>query len=373
MINTYTSYQLLTRDIGKSLDRVSREPVVQRDTDYYLANITKVTTAEEFVNDYRLFSYAMKAHGLEDMVYAKAFMLKALNEGVEDPESFANKLVDKRYADFVRSFNFAEYGDKATTYTVAVDPVVELYLKIATPPGGKPSEADIKASAYYAENIGNVKTIDDFLHKDNEPLLAYALVALGLEDSFQDKKLLRQMLEGGYDDPDSPANKHENEAWKNFAMTFDFAGLGERATTYNRAQAPSVDKYLRQTLEKNAGLENEGVRLALYFERMAADITSPYQLLGDPALSKVARTLLQLPDAIAQLDVDKQAALIESRIDLEDFKDPEKLSKLLTRFTTLWEVQNPTTPLQSTIVSLFQPIEFGISYDTLMAISSMRR
>mgnify|MGYP002403576811 CR=1 FL=1 len=373
MINTYTSYQLLTRDLGKSLDRVGKEPMVQRDTEYYLANITKVTSAEEFVNDYRLFNYAMKAHGLEDMAYAKAFMLKALKEGVDDPDSFANKLVDKRYAEFVKSFNFAAYGEKATTYTVAVDPVVDLYLAIATPPGGKPSEGDIAATAFYAENIGKVKTIDQFLHKDNELLLGYALVALGLEGSFEDKKLLRTMLEGGHRDPESPANKHENEAWLTFVKTFDFEGLGERATSYNTAQQPSVDKFLRQTLEQNAGMENEGVRLALYFERMAPTITSAYQLLGDPALAKLTRTLLQLPDAIAQLDVDKQAALIEKRINIEDFQDPEKLSKLVTRFTTLWEVQNPSTPIQSTIVSLFQPVEFGISYDTLLAIASMRR
>ena len=61
----------------------------------------------------------MKAHGLEDMTYAKAFMVKALKEGVSDPDSFANKLTDKRYAEFVAAFNFAENGELATTYNRA--------------------------------------------------------------------------------------------------------------------------------------------------------------------------------------------------------------------------------------------------------------
>lgn len=373
MINTYTSYQSLARDMAKSLDRVSAQPTVQRDTEYYLANITKVTSAEELVGDYRLFSYAMKAHGLEDMIYAKAFMLKALKEGVDDPESFANSLVDKRYVEFVKSFNFAAHGEKATTYTVAVDPVTELYLKMVKPANGEVSDYHKAETAYYANNIGNVKSIDDFLAKGNERLLTYALTTFGLEDAIDDKKLIRQMLEGGFADKGSPANKAENKSWLNFVMTYDFAGLGDRATTFNRAQAPSVDKYVRQTLEENAGAQNEGVRLALYFERKAAEITSPYQLIGDKALAQVTRTLLQLPVSFSQLDVDRQVALIESRIDMDDLKDPEKLSKLLTRFTTLWEIENPSSPVQSSIVSLFQPSEFGISLDALMAIATMKR
>ena len=67
VLNTYTSYMLITKDISKSLDRIEKQPTVQRDTDYYLANIGKVKTIDEFVKDTRLFNYAMKAHGLGEM------------------------------------------------------------------------------------------------------------------------------------------------------------------------------------------------------------------------------------------------------------------------------------------------------------------
>lgn len=107
MLNTFTSYQLIAKDINKSITQISQQPVVDRDTKYYLDNITKVKSIDDFVNNDRLFKYAMKAFGLEDMDYAKAFMVKALKEGVSDPNSFANKLTDKRYADFVSAFNFA--------------------------------------------------------------------------------------------------------------------------------------------------------------------------------------------------------------------------------------------------------------------------
>ena len=98
MLNTYTSYLLIARDIPKAISQVETQPMVKRETDYYLANIGKVKSIDDFVNNDRLFKYAMKAFGLSDMDYAKAFMVKALKEGVTDPDSFANKLTDKRYA-----------------------------------------------------------------------------------------------------------------------------------------------------------------------------------------------------------------------------------------------------------------------------------
>ncbi len=95
-MNTYTSYQLIARDIPKAIGQVQTQPMVKRETDYYLANIGKVKTIDDFVKDQRLFSYAMKAFGLGDMTYARAFMVKALKEGIAETDSFANKLTDKR-------------------------------------------------------------------------------------------------------------------------------------------------------------------------------------------------------------------------------------------------------------------------------------
>ena len=44
------------------------------------------------------------------MTYAKAFMRKVLTEGIDDADSFANTLADKRYQDFAETFNFARFG-----------------------------------------------------------------------------------------------------------------------------------------------------------------------------------------------------------------------------------------------------------------------
>ncbi|MDZ5698436.1 DUF1217 domain-containing protein [Chelativorans sp. M5D2P16] len=257
-MNTYTSYQLIARDMAQSISRVEAQPMVGRETEYYRENIEKVKTIEEFVADDRLFRYAMKAHGLEDMAYAKAFMVKALKEGVDDQDSFANSLTDKRYKEFVETFNFARYGEETTTF--------------------------------YSPTTG------------------------------------------------------------------------------------TVNKYLRQTLEEDAGQRNEGVRLALYFERKADGLDSFYEVLADPALAQVVRTALGFPETLAQADIDKQVEMFKDRLDIEDFKDPDKLADFLKRFATMWEVENPSYSPQSSIAALFsEPASFGISTDTLLAIAQMRK
>ncbi len=257
MINTYTSYRLISADMTKSIERISNQPQVERETEYYLENITEVKSIEDLMGDERLFRYAMKAHGLEDMNYAKAFMVKALEGGLDDEDSFANKLTDKRYADFVETFNFVRHGEATTAFT--------------------------------------------------------------------------------------------------------------------RAQQGTVDKYLRQTLEEDAGNSNEGVRLALNFARNAGDIKDAYDILANTAYSKVVRTVLGLPDSFATADIDKQAAMIEKRINLEDFQDPELLDKFLSRFTTMWELENPTSTESTSIAALFsQPVEYGISSDVMLTLQGLK-
>ena len=373
MLSTYVSYQLIAKDLPKALDRVENQPMVDRETKYYLENISKVKTIDAFVKDDRLFRFAMKAHGLEDMAYAKAFMVKALKEGVTDPDSFANKLSDKRYAEFVKTFNFAANGELATVYNKARHEVPANYAIQAEIAGIPRDSAFVQEeTAYYSANIVKVKSVEEFM-SDNR-LLTYAMAAYELDSTTEDMDYIRELLDGGTRDPESPARKAEDQRYTAFVAAFDFEAMGEAATTFTAAQLPAIDKYLRQTLEENAGKDNEGVRLALYFERKAATLTSFYEVLADPALARVVRTALSLPDSFASADIDKQVKLFESKLNLEDFSDPEKLGKFLTRFTNLWEISNPSAQAQTSLSVLFsQPVEAGISTSLLFAIQSMKR
>ncbi|MHB2263950.1 DUF1217 domain-containing protein [Aliihoeflea sp. PC F10.4] len=371
MIGTLASYQQITRNLDRSMARIEAQPLVKRETEHYLANISKVTSVEEFVDDYRLFNYAMKAFGLQDMAYAKAFMVKVLEEGVEDPDSFANKLTDKRYAEFAKAFDFARHGAEATSFNPAQQGAIGLYA-LSAKRDGIPADVQKAETTYYLSTISTITSADGLLANDR--LLDYALRAHGLEDRADDKAFLKNLLDGGVENAAAFGETDEEKAeLEAFVRAYNFAEHGAQATTFTKAGTGAMGAYLRQTLEEDAGNQNEGVRLALYFERKAGGITSWYEVLGDRALGQVVRTALGLPDSFAQADIDRQVKFFESRLDIEDFQDPEKLGPFMSRFAAMWEMNNPSSAgLSPTAVLFGQPPEFGISGDILLTIARMK-
>lgn len=230
-----------------------------------------------------------------------------------------------------------------------------------------------REKAYYLAEIGKIDSIDDFM--SNRRVLSFAMRAFGLEDMIRSPALIRKVLEGGIDDRRSLANTLADPRFREFAEAFNFKRYGSTTTSFGRTQQGTVDRFLRQTLETNAGKSNEGVRLALYFERKAPTISSVYSLLADRAIYKVVETALDLPSSLPSAGIEKQAALISQRLDLEDLKDPKELGKFLRRFATLWDVANGSGTTTASGVVGIQPLtsgQVGISSDTLASIQALR-
>jgi hypothetical protein len=232
-------------------------------------------------------------------------------------------------------------------------------------------KADVsRQTEYYLKNIGNVKSIDDFMSDDR--LYRYAMKAFGLEDMAYAKAFMRKVLEEGTTKTDSFANSLADRRYREFAETFDFQRYGAGTTAFDSTQQGTVDKFYRQTLEEDAGAQDEGVRLALYFARKAPNVDSIFGLLADPALLKVTQTMLGISEATGALDIDKQAAMFEKRINVEDLKDPEKLQKLITRFTSMWEIQRAPSVMNGASILIGGPIAMGMSGDLLASIQNLR-
>ncbi|WP_244478752.1 DUF1217 domain-containing protein [Mesorhizobium sp. Root1471] len=356
---------------GMGLIKPSAE-YIKGETDYFLANIGKVRNVTDLLANKRLLTYAMATYGLDASTETPKTIRKMLEGGVSDPLSPANQLADKSYAEFAAAFNFAEFGDQATSQDSVLKDTTRLYTAKSSLGLIKPGDDYVAAeTSYYLAHVGDVKSIDDLFA--DKRLYNYVLSSYGLDPGKQDPKLIRSVLEGGIRDPESVANKLANKAYAGLAAAFNFEAYGEDATTYQASHQPVVDKYMRQTLEEDAGKTNEGVRLALYFERKAPALTNWYEVLADKALATVIRTAFGLSDSFASADIDKQVKLFESKMDIPDFADPEKLGEFMTRFTSLYEIQNPTSTAQTSVSVLFsQPTTIGVSTDLLMAMQQLR-
>lgn len=293
MLNTNTSFKLITRDIERSLDRVERDPTVKRELDYYLKNIGTVKTVDEFVKNDRLFRFAMKAHGLEDMTYAKAFMAKALKEGVSSPTSFANKLSDKRYAAFVETYNFARHGELATTFNRAQHDVPKNFALAVDlgplDPGFDYVENEV---SHFIFNIGGVTSIDGLLA--DKRLLTVALGAFGLNAATETPARVREMLEGGVSDPQSPANRLADKRYANFVTAFNFVELGA-ATTSKDAVGNVPGQFVANTGLNLVKPRAEFIKAeAEYYKANIGKVQSIDGLLADKRLLRVAMSAFGL-------------------------------------------------------------------------------
>lgn len=119
-------WAFLTRTREAQQDAFDNSALTARQTDYFLARISEVSTAEELVGDRRLLAVALGAFGLDDDIGNKFFVRKVLEEGTQKDDSFANRLADKRYFALAEAFGF----DRAPPNTVLDDfaeKIVEKY------------------------------------------------------------------------------------------------------------------------------------------------------------------------------------------------------------------------------------------------------
>jgi hypothetical protein len=177
MISASIAYNIVSGNMQKSLDRVASQATVKRDAEYYEENINKVKDVDDFLGNYRLYSYAMTAYGLDDMTYAKAFMKKVLESDLTDANSFANKLSDSRYKEFAAAFNFSTPAADAQS-DAQEDDLIGLYTQ-SFADEGKNADGETK---YYGTAIDKVQNVAELV--GNTRLRTFVLKAYGVDPTY---------------------------------------------------------------------------------------------------------------------------------------------------------------------------------------------
>ena len=222
----------------------------------------------------------------------------------------------------------------------------------------------------YLARIDNISSAEELV--SDTRVFNYVMRAYGLEEMSYAKAMVRRVLEGGIDDDKALANQLTDSRFKQLATDFNFARYGETTTTFERTRTGVVDKYYQQTMEIDAGERSDGARLAMYFKRKAGEVENTYSILADPALLKVVQTVFQLPAEMSYLDIEKQAEMINKRLDIEDLSDPEKIDKLISRFLPLWDISGEEVVSVPPLVTLFSNTN-TLSVDLLTSIQNMKK
>jgi len=154
---------------------------------------------------------------------------------------------------------------------------------------------------------------------------------------------------------------------KEAAFKFGRPAVAEAAFGFDRHAHGAIFRIDRDAREKRrvlrivngearAGEENVAVQLGLYFDRAAPRVSNWYAVLADKALREVVLTGLGFPKEINVVGPDRLVEMLEDKFDVKDLKDEEKRSKLIKRFTLLYDLNNGVSGASSARISLFSAL-----------------
>ena len=128
-MTTTSSYLAIQSNLSRYQTMTAAEPMVQGASDYYKANIGKVTTIDQFVGNYRLLSYALQAYGLGDQINSTALIKQVLQQGVTNPKSLANTLSNSAWKTFAKAFDFVDSGSTPPSSSSSVSTTTGDYVE----------------------------------------------------------------------------------------------------------------------------------------------------------------------------------------------------------------------------------------------------
>ena len=176
-------------------------------------------------------------------------------------------------------------------------------------------QRDINA---FKKAVGKLDTVDDLL-KDRKTL-GFVLQAFGLESEINNPGKLKAILNSDPDDINSFANRLADSRFGELAKFLDTPEFGLKNLRISTSQSQVIDKYLTTGFEKSLAAQNPAVRDALFFLRRIGTVENTYEILGDLPLRTIVTDALNLPSTIARQSVEKQASLIEAKLNLDQFK-----------------------------------------------------
>jgi len=360
---------------------------------HYAAVVGKIKTINDFfaANDFQskdlptVQEMALRAYGIDKNELSREQLRKILESDPYDSKSYVGSLKDQRFVDLAKAFNFDSKGHLRPAVEAlplaSMNSFVSAYSKAKTfGLTGQMREKAVKdvkdAANNFIKSIGKVKSVDDLLA--DKKLTDFILVANNIDPKTVDKNTLKKAFTSDPEDAKGFLNSPAGQKFKAMVSVFNFDSKGNLtnskiSTSQNKGTRLATDDlYLHQSLESQQGASNDGIRLALYFQRKAPQVNSVYDIMADPALYNVIKTTFSLPSAMSNMDVTRQAKMLEKLFPVKDLHDPAKVNNLLKRFSAVYDAANGVNTNSPGSAILTGGSNIGMSADLLLSIAQLR-
>ncbi|NRB02705.1 MAG: DUF1217 domain-containing protein [Rhodobacteraceae bacterium] len=105
-LSSNVALNLLDSTRDRQLELLNNEPVHKRAAEAFAERISSISTPEEFVADFEVYSFVMRAFDLEDQIFGRGLIRKTLESDPEDPASLLNRLTDQRFREMHLALGF---------------------------------------------------------------------------------------------------------------------------------------------------------------------------------------------------------------------------------------------------------------------------
>lgn len=361
--------------------------------DHYKSAVGKIKTIEDFfaANDTKskdlptIEDMALRAFGIDRNEVSRDQLRKILESDPYDSKSYVSSLKDDRYLELAKAFNFDSKGNLRDPVTAlsqsSINSFISAYSKAKTfGLTGEMRDKAIKdakdAATEFSKSIAKVDTVDELLA--DKKLTEFILVANNIDPKTVDKATLKKAFTADPEDAKGFLNTPAGAKFKAMVNVFNFDAKGNLTNAkigpgQNKgARLATDDLFLHQTLETQQGASNDGVRLALYFQRKAPQINSVYDIMSDPALYNVIKTTYSLPASMSNMDVSRQAKMLEKLFPIKDLHDAGKVDNLLKRFSAVYDAANGANTASPVSAILNRGSGVGMSADLMLSIAQLR-
>ena len=285
---------------GLPIDRRAEQEIT-----YFKEAMSQIRSPRELVEDERLFAFVAKAFGYGDELPSTFVVQRALQDGIADGNTVANRSPDGRLRTMARTFGFAEFGLQNVRDIRVVEGIVERYETAITPSRQRAQNINPALNVeidYFRRNIATVTSPDDFV--GDFRLYQFAMEAFGLEERINDRALIRSALADGVSDETDLANRLRDPKLQNLVRVFGFEG-GSTQNVRNAVFADTIIDQYTQANNATAALFEEGDpalqdRDIQYFIENISNVSTAEELVDDERLYRFVLTAFDLSSSILQ-------------------------------------------------------------------------
>ena len=133
-LTSQAALNLIDRTRDSQMTTLRSEAQHQRAAEVFRERIASITTPEQLVEDYEVYSFVMNAFDLEDQIFGRGMMRKIFESDPGDDTALVNRLSDARFKEIHEALGFTQSGGTSVTPNFSdtswQDGIVDRYFNV---------------------------------------------------------------------------------------------------------------------------------------------------------------------------------------------------------------------------------------------------